>query len=618
MKPVLLLLSCLLSFTSFFAQTIQQMRQLEKELPAKHDTALVNALNRLSWNYRRTDTQRAIHFGERASRISRELRYWKGLAYASKNLGMAYSVTGNYPKARIHLDKALQQFSELQNRMEAGNVHNLYGLMHWETGSYDSALVSYDLALRQFTQIGDLEGVAIAHSNIGIIYYETGKLDKALAHYMKALAIARKRNDRNTLTSIHTNIGLVYSQLGDYPKALRHQKKAVRIEIDLEDLSGLAKTYTNIGVVYYNMDLPDSSLVYHRKALQLYEQTGETKGISQSLVNMGSIYHDRGEYGKAGDHYLRALPMKRVMSDALGETIVLTHLGHLRMDEDRNEEAIAFLDTAYRQACHVGSLFYQVETSMYLAQLHEKLGQTARTMHYYKLYTAANDRFLRERSSNRLMGLLIGMATQEKQQRIGKLEQKVSTAYSQKTLTAVTGSIVVAITGLLLLFLRRRHRNEKLRLEAELAANKAALMDYTRQMIVRNAELAALQEQRKIAAETIPTSAETATLLSSERVETLNRLATSRIVTDEDWDEFKQLYARVYPRFMLRMKELFPAITPAELRLAALITLQLSSKEIAAMLGISTESVKKARQRLRKKMELTPEQDLDETLTTIG
>jgi DNA-directed RNA polymerase specialized sigma24 family protein len=255
---------------------------------------------------------------------------------------------------------------------------------------------------------------------------------------------------------------------------------------------------------------------------------------------------------------------------------------------------------------------------MYLAQLHEKLGHTTDAMQYYKLYTAANDRFLRELSSNRLTGLLIGMATREKQQHIGKLEQKVSTADSQKTLTAITGSIVVAMAGLILLLLRRRHRNEKLRLEAELAVNKAALMDYTQLMIARNAELAALPEQREIPEETASPPQETDTALSPERVEALNRLTASRIVTDEDWDEFKQLYTRVYPRFMLRMKELFPAITQAELRLAALITLQLSSKEIAAMLGISTESVKKARQRLRKKMELTTEQDLDETLTKIG
>lgn len=616
MKPIATLLGCILSCSLCFAQTTRQA-QLERALPSQRDTALVNTLNKLSWEYRRTNAQKAIRFGERAGQLSRELHYWRGFAYASKNLGAIYSIGGQYPKARIHLNKALQQFSELHNHSEMGNIHNLYGLLYWETGNYDSALVSYDRALQLYKQVNDLEGVTIVYSNSGIIYYETGKLDQSLARYAKALDIAERRNDRRTLASIHTNIGLVYNQLGNYTRALYHQKASVRFETEQENFSGVAKSYTNIGVTYYHMDNPDSSLVYHQKALRIYERIAEKKGISQSLVNIGSIYHDRGNFAKAGDHYLRALPMKREMSDVLGEVIVLTHIGHLRMDEGRSTEAIAFLDTAYRQAYSIGSLLYQVETSMLLAQVHEQLGHTTEAMRYHKLYTAANDRFLRERSNSQLIDVLIGMATKDKQRQITQLEQNVTTAYSQKTLTAITGSIIVALTGLVVLLLRRRHRREQLRLKAELAVNTAALMDYTRQMIAKNAELAALQEQLEEAEEQGPLPASGDTLLSPERVETLNRLSTARLVTDEDWEAFKQLYTRVHPRFMLRMKELYAGITQAELRLAALITLQLSSKEIAAMLGISTESVKKARQRLRRRMELDTEQDLDETLVKV-
>ena len=616
MKLFTLVLVGLLNFSCCFAQTKVQV-QLERSLSSMHDTSLVNTLNKLSWEYRRTDTQKSIHFAERAGELSKNLRYWKGLAFSYKNLGTTYSIRGNYSKAREYLDKALQQFSELRNPTETGNIYNLYGLLYWETGKYDSALVNYDAALRFFKQTNDLEGITIVYSNSGIIYYETGKLDKALSRYSKALEIAAKRNDRPTLANIHCNIGLVYKELGDYSKALYHQKTSLRFETQQEDLSGIAKSYTNIGVTYYQMHNPDSSMFYHLKALKIYEKLGEQKGISQSMVNIGSICHDEGNYSKAEHYYTDALLIKRRMSDQLGETIVLTHIGHLRMDEGKRTEAIAFLDTAYRQAHHIRSLRYQVETSKMLAQLYEQSGNSAKAMLYYKIYTEANERFLREQANNKLTNVLVDLATKGKQHRISSLEKKVTTTNGQKKVMAIIAIIVILMGGSTLSILRRR----QLQLKTKLQANTAALMDFTQRMIAKNAELAALHEQLESTELTGTHQQEeltpvlTATVLSPERVETLNRLSSARIVTDEDWEAFKQLFNRVHPRFMLRMKELYSGITPAELRLAALITLRLSSKEIAAMLGISTESVKKARQRLRKKMELTVEQDLDETLT---
>jgi len=613
MKPTVTLFVCLLILSCSFAQTKHQ-KQLERNVSSQHGKVLVNTLNELSWEYRHTNTQKALHFGKRAVQLSQKIPYAKGLAYAYKNLGTVYSIRGEYPKASGYLKESLQQFSELNNRSEVGNIYNLYGLMYWETGKYDSALVNYDAALRYYRQVNDQEGIAIVYSNSGIIYYETGKLDKALSRYAQALNIAEKRNDRSSLANIHTNIGLVYKELRDYKKALYHLKASMELEKEQENRSGVAKSFTNIGVTFYEMNKPDSSLVYHEKALKIYKEIGEKKGISQSLVNIGALYHDRGDVQQANTRYLLALPMKREMSDPLGETIVLAHLGHLRMDEGRNNEAIAYLDTAYRQARHIGSLEYQVETSKFLAELHEQMGHTTEAMLYYKIYTAANARLLSEQSSNELTKVLIDLATKGKQQQIETLETKVITSDSQKVLTALTGCITVAVTGLVVLWLRRRHRKEQLRLKAQLAVNRRALMDYTRQMIAKNAEVQALQEQLETIAEQEAITVSDTVTLSPERVETLNKLSTVRIITDDDWETFKQLFTQVHPRFMLRMKEMYAGITQAELRLAALITLQLSSKEIAAILGISQESVKKSRQRLRKKMELTAEQDLDESV----
>jgi DNA-binding CsgD family transcriptional regulator len=79
---------------------------------------------------------------------------------------------------------------------------------------------------------------------------------------------------------------------------------------------------------------------------------------------------------------------------------------------------------------------------------------------------------------------------------------------------------------------------------------------------------------------------------------------------DEEWEKFKLYFESVHAHFFENLVKLHPAVTSQELRLSALVRLNLSIPEIATILGISAESVKTARFRLRKKMELQAQESL--------
>jgi len=91
-----------------------------------------------------------------------------------------------------------------------------------------------------------------------------------------------------------------------------------------------------------------------------------------------------------------------------------------------------------------------------------------------------------------------------------------------------------------------------------------------------------------------------------------HKLHFATILTEEDWTRFKMLFEKVHTGFFLKLKTAYPGLTPAETRLCSLIKLGFSSHEMAAMMGISTMSIKKNRQRLRKKINLSKEQKLEE------
>lgn len=61
-------------------------------------------------------------------------------------------------------------------------------------------------------------------------------------------------------------------------------------------------------------------------------------------------------------------------------------------------------------------------------------------------------------------------------------------------------------------------------------------------------------------------------------------------------------FDNVYENYLANLLEKHPELTSYNLRLAALVKLQLSNKEIASILNIAESSVKKAKGRLKQKI----------------
>ena len=104
---------------------------------------------------------------------------------------------------------------------------------------------------------------------------------------------------------------------------------------------------------------------------------------------------------------------------------------------------------------------------------------------------------------------------------------------------------------------------------------------------------------------------------SQERTGTINSLLESTILTEEDWKKFRQLFEKVYPGFFIRLKDKMLDLSPTETRLLALTKLQISPKDMSSMLGVSYDAIRKARQRLRKKINLPEEGGLEELVELI-
>jgi CheY-like chemotaxis protein/DNA-binding CsgD family transcriptional regulator len=83
------------------------------------------------------------------------------------------------------------------------------------------------------------------------------------------------------------------------------------------------------------------------------------------------------------------------------------------------------------------------------------------------------------------------------------------------------------------------------------------------------------------------------------------------------WKDFEIRFEQVYEVFYKRLREQFPDLTPGEQKLCALLRLNVSSKDIAAITFQNPQSVDMARYRLRKKLNLNNDENLVDFLMKI-
>lgn len=148
-----------------------------------------------------------------------------------------------------------------------------------------------------------------------------------------------------------------------------------------------------------------------------------------------------------------------------------------------------------------------------------------------------------------------------------------------------------------------RLRNEKLR--EQMTMKDKELANSTLDMIQKNKLLTIIKNDlKKITSSKIDDELKT-------HIHTLSKRINRELDTEKQWEVFETHFENVHEAFLKRLKTQFPELSPRELKLCAYLRLNISSKEIAILMNISTRGVEISRYRLRKKLAL----DRNENLT---
>lgn len=446
------------------------------------------------------------------------------------------------------------------------------------------------------------KGTGKGYVYMGYYYHRLGNEPRAIEFLLKALAIFETIHDNRQIAVCNNNVGIIYLSQDDTQAALNHFNKALSSWTDQGYKSGIARALGNIADVYETEKNDSLALVYYKRSLAINEETKDKSAVSNILNAMGGIYFRSKNYEESFQYQQRALQLALETGSINLQSGIYTALSDLYLVKKDLKQALFTAEHALEIGKKIDSKRNVADSYYQLSKVYAAGKNYPKAYEFQLLYITLNDSLKSSENLNNIEKVKANYELDKKELEIKALNHEMDVKILRRN------SFMAACLALLVISVLVYNR-QRLVMKKRLESKKQLLDFYTHNLREKsemmdkvNQELEALKQK----------SAEEDT-----EIDKFNKILHAAILTDEDWENFKKAFEEVYPCFFAKLRYHYPDITVAELRLSALIKLKLSLKESASMLGISPESIKKSRYRLRKKFDLPEKETLEDFINKI-
>ncbi|WP_420582019.1 tetratricopeptide repeat protein [Reichenbachiella sp.] len=580
-----ILLFCLYSF-SFYCGA--QSLSFEEALSVAHH-GRSNRDSALFW------ANRAYEIGQQENSATAK---YKALVY----VGAAYCNLGERDTAKLILNVAV---SELNVKyFEKGFGTWYLGKVNLRNAEYEKAKGHYLLAIPILESCDSVKYVSNCLTEIGLSHGMRGDYSIALEWYTKAYENKLQNGLEHKVDIELHNIANVYMRQGSYDKAIDFYRKSMKHKDGKNDHS----PYIGIGGVYNLQLMSDSALYYYKEAYRLATEEKSNKGQATSAINISNIYFQKKEHRLAIEYLNKARFSKGLRNRSIPP--VYTELGKNYFGLNMLDSAKYYSDIALTESKRVKYRQYIAESSEFLSRVLAAQSKFEEAYEYAMLSMTYADSINRERRDDAITDQRIRLETLKKQHEIDKLNSE-NRIHQYKQLLIAIGAISVAFISLLA-FLNLRSRsflkqhkleNEKKELRQELEKNIAQLSAHTLHMIHHKNGLEEIEQHLGE--------------LDGVGKQKIKNVISINKAQEKDWDNFNNYFSGVHAQLFEVLKFYHKDLTQNEIRLCALIRMNLANNEIATLLNIEPKSVKMARYRLKKKLALEEEQELNSYIQTL-
>lgn len=576
-----------------------------------------DAAKELSNLLRHDRPEESYLYATEALKISNNIGYKRGKGYAFLSLALYYRFLPNIDSSRYHYKNSIQTFKGKDLKTDLWTALNEYATFETLQGDFEKAISLADEGQKIAIELNSGTKLIDNLQRKSTIYMDTGDFKLAMKETLKASEIADTISPPNLKRKAVTfaDIGRIEMLRGHYSKAIIPIKQSLEIFEKLQNDLWLAIVSMELGNVYWYLKDYDAAYENYKKSLKISRKLKRNDFITSNLSNLGLISKNRKQYDEAIKYLEEASRIKRQGGSSINNIIIgYNNLGTLYFEIKSHKKSMENHSIAIKLADSINALDILRDGYSGRSRAFEGIGDFKNALLDQRNYQIVNDSVFNTKKFKQIEELKTKYETEKKEQQIvlqekeiTVLEQQASISNLQKLLLGI--GLILTLLGFYALRQKlKRNKLEKEKVDAELAFKKKELTTHALHLAKKNEVLESLKQK----AQELKENEE-----SKKGYQQLIRTINFDLQDDNNWENFARYFEEVHKDFNSNVKSKFPDVTSNELRLMALLKMNLSSKEIANILNISPEGIKKARYRLRKKLDITTEDSLQDLVLSL-
>lgn len=459
--------------------------------------------------------------------------------------------------------KAVEDVRRGKSKEPAVAVLSQLGYFLSRTGEYAEAMLylqeaADSLKANKLTEI-DPEAVVKLYGNMSNLYIRIGLYDEALAKSNDAISFAR-RNYPDRLPDLWR----MRSAIFDYEN---------KLDSSLYCLDNALYTAQFVS----DKELADNMAMFARsdRAATIILHGGyATDSIKEAIKDLESII--------AIDNQLH------------GSRRFLLGRGYILLGD--TDKGISMMEQELDRIRQEG-ITENIEWALQLmAKSYAETGHGNKLAAIYKETAQLHDTIISRQKADALIGADFRYRTHEQKEKNEMLENNLRLSKQRNIILVIL--IIMVIVGLTLYFIRQSKKHQRL-----IAQKQQDINNLITSSIFLNQELKRLSET--LQAKEVQTDEENQPLIIQS------------LLVKEDEVQFRHKFSELYPGFLERLRDKYPGLSTGNELICMLIRLNKRNDEIALALGISRDSVTKARYRLRTRFSLPKDIDLNSFIRSL-
>lgn len=524
--------------------------------------------------------------------------------------------------------KAYRIAEENHDHTKAAECNTIMGDIFKENNSFPTAISYYEEAIENLTTTKDYHTIYKLYIKIAKLY-QNGEFDSkwSIEAMDNALKYAQLINETETYNEIYLALGEIYCSQDNCVLAEDYFNKILKNDINKSTILPISVAMTNKAKMFIKqkkyedaISLIDSSLY-----LCIREFNDSLQAINYDYK--AQIFDSLSDFESARKYYRQSAMLAYEIEDYHNCGKSMFSLAHLYQRHGKHDKAINVFKIINDSTIKYRMYDICYQSCYQLSKCHASLEQYEKAYEYFIYYDSAfttnHEKKIEELRNSYLLSL---NANELKAKEIEEKNIRDNINDWKLFISIIIVLIMISITFIILYSTNKAtsHKNEVTTYEQQHKIDKIEndLMEYqlknNRELTMKLAfQLKSYLQIINPIKEDLKNAIELPENEQKNKIKNIYQHLQNNIHIFNNAENLNKQIDKVYKEFLNRLEEKYPGLTKAEKKLCTLLYINMSSKEIATITNSTIRTVETSRYRLRKKFNLSRDEDIVSFLQKI-